>query len=452
MARKRRAFPEYARNLSSTRDRMRQQPIASLEAEKGVLGSALHRPQIATEWADVFDPEYFTLPAHKTIAGAILAANSKGVATDYITFLQFLKDRGELEKVGGDSGVTAIFTFVPNPAAIEHYAGIIKEKRRLRHAKERCDAISQACVEQQDEPENVFTEAQKALLEIASLAGGKTRAVSMKENVHLAIERAEAVSAGTLPPSLMTGLKPLDDKLGGLHDGEMIVITGGTGDGKTSLAHNIATHVAIHLKKAVQIFSYEMSALTVTNRMIAAVGGINTEHIRRGTLTERDFTNFQMAATQLAGAPIFIDDDANTTLTQLQAKARKLKATNNTALIIVDLIGKIPASGKASNSRQRDIAENSDGVQKLAMELGIPIVVLSQVNDDGVVREARDVAHDAKTLLKIVRDSNEPIEEEPLIAPRKIIIAKNNTGAIGIVNVMFNKPFVRFHESAREQT
>lgn len=425
----------------------------NLEAEQGVLGSMLYGGHVIAECAERITADHFFSKPHQTIFLQIIEAWKEGQPTDLITFTEWLGKRKLLESVGGAGMVTGLFTFVPTAANVAYYLEIVIEKYKARQIIATCTELSRRAFEEQDDIEGLYSEAQATLLRFASMAGGKTRAVSMRENVSLAIERAEAVTMGTLPPALMTGLKDLDDKLGGLHDGEMIVVTGDSGGGKTSLSHNICAHVAIQLKKTVQIFSYEMNALTVTNRLIASIGGINTENIRRGKLTEGDYAAFQRAATQLSAANIFIDDDVNTTLTQLQAKARKLKASHDTALIVVDLIGKIPSSGKATNSRQRDVAENSDGIQKLAMELGIPIIVLSQVNEEGKVREARDVVHDAKTLLKIIREDNDPIEEEPLIAPRKIVIAKNNSGAVGTVNALFNKPFVRFegirHDAVR---
>lgn len=423
---------------------MRRVPIASLEAEKGVLGSALIAPHIATEYATAFAPECFTLPAHQTIARAILAANSEGVATDYITFTQFLRDRGELDKVGGLPYLTELFGFVPSPANIGQYASIIHEKRRLRHITARCEDIIRTAHEAQDEPEAVFAEAQSALLEISSMAGGKSRTLTMRENVGRAFARIESLILGTITPGLPTGIAALDRRLGGLHDGEVIAITGDTGGGKTSLAHNIVDHVGVDLGKTVQVFSYELPALQVTNRMIAARGSINTEHIRKATMTPNEAESFTRTHDILARANIFIEDDANTTLPQLQARARKLKASHDTALIVVDYIQKVPGSGKADR-RQREIAENSDGIQKLAMELNIPVIVLAQWNKkDGSVREAADIVFDAKTLLKIVRDEMIDIEDEPVSCYRDIVIAKNNNGAIGKIPATFHKAFVRF--------
>jgi replicative DNA helicase len=418
--------------------------IANVEAEMCLIGSALNQPSIAVEMIEAFTVDNFTTPAHQTLAKAVVAAVKANASTEYMLFTQFLRDRRELDAIGGVPYLTQLYTVTPSRPCVGEYIKELETKRRLRYAETRGAEIAKLARFNQDEPEMVFATAQTALLEIARMAGGKTRTVTMRENAMKAFERMEAIMLGQQTPGLPTGIAGLDRKLGGLANGEVIAITGDTGGGKTSLAHNIIDHVAVDLGKTVQLFSYELPAMTVTNRLMAARGSIDTENIRKATMTPKETTAYQLAYETMVKASIFIEDDANTTLVQLQARARKLKATNDTALIVVDYIQKVPGNGNADR-RQREIAENSDGIQKLAMELDIPIIVLAQWNKkDGSVREAADIVFDAKTLLKIVRDDSKDIEDEGATAFRDIVIAKNNNGSIGKVPATFYKAFVRF--------
>lgn len=416
----------------------------SIEAEQGALCSMLIAPHIIAEVTDKINEDYFVSPPHRTIFLVMVEMWRSGANIDLITFTQALRDRQLMALIGGEGTVEKIHSFVLSPANIANYLEILTDKFKARQIIAACSDLSRRAFEEQHDMEAIYSQAQATLLRIAGMAGGRSRALTMRENVTRAFDRLEAIMLGQLSPGLTTGIQGLDKRLGGLHRGEVTAITGDTGGGKTSLAHNILEHVAVDLGKTVQLFSYELPALTVTNRLICAHGKINSEHVRQARMTDAETRAFTAAHDALAAANIFIEDDANTTLPQLQSRARKLKATHDTALIIVDYIQKVPGTGKADR-RQVEIAQNSDGIQKLAMELDIPIIVLAQWNKkDGSIREASDIVFDAKTLLKIVRDDSKDIEDEPVDAFRDIVIAKNNNGAIGKVSATFHKHYFRF--------
>lgn len=430
---------------------MNRTPPHSVEAEQGCLGSMLIDRNAIGEALERINEEYFYTPAHKTIYNALVELWRSGAQSDFITFTQVLRDRNILDVIGGASFITSLYTFVPTAANIVYYLDILQDKYILRGIIEVLTEGTRRAYEEQDDVNGLLDDTERKVLSIRP-GIGKNRTVSMSENLNRAVDRADAVMSGTAMAGLPTGIASLDSKLGGLHSGETIVITAETGGGKSACAHNIAEYVGLVLKKTVMIFSYELPALTVTNRIIACRAGINTEHIRKGKMTGLEMSMFMGAVEELREARITIDDNASTNLLQLQSKARRQFADKDGLnLVIVDYAQKIPASGKKDRSRQQEIAENSDGLQKLAMELNIPIVVLAQRNLDGTMREARDVAMDAKTVLKIVRENDdEAIEDEPNMAPRKIVIAKNNNGSLGVVKVMFNKPFVRFERMPEE--
>lgn len=416
----------------------------SVENEQGVLGSMIIDPSAIAEVAESLTDAHFYVPAHQTIANELISEWKQGRVHDLLTFTAHLRNRKLIEAVGGAAFVTSLYTFVPTAANLANYIEIVRDKYKLREIITACTEIVHRAYEEQDDVEGVCSRAQTVLLEIAGWAGGKSRCVSMRENVQRAFERVESIMLGTVTPGLPTGLPGLDKFLGGMAPGEVIAVTGDTGGGKSALVHQIADHVGVELGQTVQLFSYELPALTVTNRMIANRGRINSEHIRHATMTATEMTAFTSAHDALAKANIFIEDDPRLTMAQVEARARKLKASHNTALIAVDLITKVKVETQGER-RQRDIAQISDSIQALAMELNIPVIVLAQWNKrDGSIREAADIVFDAKTLLKIVRDDTKDVEDEGPEPFRDIVVAKNNNGAVGKVSAKFHKRFLRF--------
>lgn len=419
----------------------------SEDAEKALVSCVLISPN------EVFDeavtigirPSVFHVPAIVVIWEVLSKMVEEKYAIDFITLTKRLKAIKKLDDVGGPFFVTNLFTFTPSASNWKYYADIILEKWELRECIKFGNEIVARCYDDIDDLPQIRQFAQSTLLEISKGTEKKARAKTMFENVIAAQDRIQDIKYGKVKSGLPTGIKALDRKLGGLHDGEVIVLSGTTGGGKTSLAHNIAVNIGVQERKGVLIFSFEMNALWVTNRMIASMARINTELIRNGEIDNEDAYKFSTEGQILASAPIFIEDDPDMSLDVVRTRSRRRKSTDDIQLILIDYLQKIPyTGGKKNSSRQRDVAEISDGIQKMAMELNVPVVVLSQENDDGEVREARDIAFDAKTVLKIRRDEYDGIEKEGLIAKREIVIRKNNNGPIGIVPVTFEKQFVKF--------
>ncbi|MEP6602235.1 MAG: replicative DNA helicase [Nitrospirota bacterium] len=418
----------------------------SVEAEQGVLGSMLISPRdVIAEAVGKINENHFYIPAHQTIYAVLVDLWSAGQGIDLITFTQVLRDRRLLDTVGGASLVTALFTFVPTAANVGYYLEIMRDKYILREIISVCTEMARRAYEEYEDAAGISALAQTALLKLTDVSARSSGGAQMSENVMLAMERMQDLLDKKNPSGLTTGLSDLDAKLGGLHPGEVIVIAGDTAGGKTTLAHNIADHVGVDLGKTVQIFSYEMPALMVTNRMLAARARVNTAAFQTGRFSATEFTKIEVASAKLAAAPIFIEDNPDMTIEQLRARARRLKSSKGTELIVVDYVQKVPSDQRRSDSRQREVAANSDALQKMAMELGVSVIVLSQLNEDGRVREARDIAFDAKTVLKIVRNSDSAEEEEEaLTASRLIVIAKNSNGPTGAVRLTFVKQFTKF--------
>lgn len=425
------------------------------DAEQGLIGSILLSPKRVFEMCDdaCVTPDHFHIPAHSTIYKELLGMRGKSTEIDFITLTAVLRNHKTLDTLGGAAFITNLFTCVPTAANASRYIDIIQEKYTLRRIINGCTECVALAFDDTGDVTEVSSRVQATLLDLTSNPQSEERSKSMKENLFSVMDRITNISSGQEQSGLLTGLKDFDHKLGGLHKGEVIVVSGVTGGGKTSLAHNIIDHVSVILGQPSMLFSYEMRSLWVTSRMICARGHINTESMRRGNLDAIESMDFSKAFQEMSEAPIFIEDNADLSVQQMRARARRRKASTGLSLIVVDYIQKVRNEhAKKGNSRQRDVAEVSDEVQKMAMELNVPVIVLSQLNNNGEVREASDIAFDAKTVLKIKReDESLPIEDEPDFVKRNIVICKNNNGAVGKVPVTFLKPFVKFANYHKEK-
>src|SRR2546423_671703 len=452
----------------STQDIPRTPPH-SVEAEQGVLGSMLLSPrQAIAECVEKINEQYFYVPAHQTIYTVLVDLWNAGQAIDLITFTQVLRDRNLLESVGGAAFVTSLFTFVPTAANIEYYLEIVRDKYILREIISAATESVRRAYEEQNEVNNLLDEVEQRIFAVGE-DRFKGQLLSMKEQVMSTLESIEKLfeNKGAIT-GVSTGFRDLDKLTSGLHSSEMIVIAARPSMGKTALAMNIAEYAAIEAKLPVAIFSLEMSAQQLVQRMLCSRAGVNLAKTRDGFLAEADFPKLTHAASKLAEAKIFVDDSAGLTILELRAKARRLKAQQNVQLIIVDYLQLLRSTSRRSqDNRQLEISEISAGLKGLAKELKIPIIVVAQLNRNpeirtgsskGVprlaeLRESSSIEQDAALVRLLVReeyyaDSDE--ERTELEGKAELIIAKQRNGPIGQVKLTFLKDFTRFEDRAEE--
>ncbi len=444
-------------------------PPHSVEAEQGVLGSMLISPrETIAECVEKINEEYFYVPAHRTIYNVLVDLWNTGQAIDLITFTQVLRDRHLLDSVGGAAFVTSLFTFVPTAANVGYYLEIVRDKYILREIISAATESVRRAYEEQDEVNNLLDEVEQRIFAVGE-DRFKGEMLSMKEQVMSTLESIEKLfeNKGAIT-GVSTGFRDLDKLTSGLHSSEMIVIAARPSMGKTALAMNIAEHAAIEVKLPVAIFSLEMSAQQLVQRMLCSRARVNLAKTRDGFLAEADFPKLTHAASKLAEAKIFIDDSAGLTILELRAKARRLKAQQNVQLIIVDYLQLLRStSRRAQDNRQLEISEISAGLKGLAKELKIPIIVVAQLNRNpeirtgsgkGVprladLRESGSIEQDADLVGLLVReeyyaDSDE--ERTELEGKAELIIAKQRNGPIGQVKLTFLKDFTRFEDRAQE--
>ncbi len=357
-------------------------PPHAEDAEKGLLGSILRQPE---EWLDraieLITETAFYLPAHQTLYAAMVELRNKGTPIDYITLTQSLTDRRELDAIGGARVVSDLYTFTPTAANAEHYLDIVREKSVLRQIIATCTECATMAYDPGEEASVVLDDVERRVLAISE-ARGKSAMPPMKDRVLKAIEDLEKLyeRRGGIT-GLSTGFKELDRMTSGLHAGEMIIIAARPSMGKTALAVNIAEHVAIEGKAPVVVFSLEMSAQSLVQRLLCSRARVSMSKLRDGFLGERDFPALTQAASKLAESNFIIDDTAGLSVLELRARARRYKNIHGIQLIVIDYLQLLKStSRRAQDNRQLEIAEISSGVKALAKELELPIIVLAQLN------------------------------------------------------------------------
>ena len=434
-----------------------------------MLGSMLISPrEIIAECVEKINEDYFYIPAHQIIYSALVELWNAGQGIDLITFTQVLRDRNTLDAVGGAAAITNLFTYVPTAANVTYYLEIVRDKFILRQIISACTESVRRSFEEQDEVNNLLDEVEKKIFAVGE-DRFKGQMPTMREQVMEAIESIEKLYAnrGSIT-GLSTGFSLLDEMTSGLHPAEMIVIAARPSMGKTAFAMNVAEHVAIEGRKPVAIFSLEMSAQQLVQRLLCSRARVNSKKVRDGFLAERDFSTLTSAASKLADAQMFIDDTAGLNILELRAKARRLKSQHDIQLIVVDYLQLLRStSRRGQDNRQIEISEISAGLKSLAKELSIPVIVLAQLNRNpenrtgdskgrprlSDLRESGSIEQDADFVGLLVReeyyaDTDEERQESE--GKADLIIAKQRNGPTGEVPLTFIKEYTRFEDRARE--
>ena len=461
------------------RGRRRKPPIAGAgkldrlpphapEAEQGVLGCVLLSPnECMGECIGRFKEgaEVFYDLRHQTIYGALAEMYDKREAIDVITLQQRLKDKQLLEEVGGIAYLASLPDSVPSAANLGYYLDIVKEKHLLRRMIHTCTDVVGRVYDYEGEVDALMDEVERDILRISE-ARVQGKSSTIKDLVKKAINTIEDFHQrqGMLT-GVGTGFSDLDKMTSGLHGGEMIVIAARPSMGKTSLAMNIAENVALDQHLPVGVFSLEMTADSLVLRMLCSRSRVNLRSVRDGFLAERDFPKLTGAAGKLANAPLFIDDSAGLSILQLRAKARRMAQQYGIKLFVVDYLQLLHSTARRAENRQQEIADISSGIKALAKELGVPIIVLSQLNRElekrgpgeqprlSDLRESGSIEQDADLVGLLYKDVKKKDDDEPDFeqetVPVKLFIAKQRNGPTGEIGLTFLKSYTRFESAAK---
>lgn len=376
----------------------------AIDVEKCLLGCMMLSTAVIGNCVEVLDEEALHHPAHRIIWGRLLAMWKAGKAIDLITVTDALESAGELQEVGGPAEVTAIFNSSPTASNWKEYARILRAKWMARQAIKVADGIRAAAFNPAEEA-GIAQLAQDGLVKIAGFTESRAETKHIRDVVLRRLDYYENVSKrkGRLE-GISTGIRPLDIATRGLRPGNMIVIAAETKGGKTALAMNIAMNAAFD-GYAVGIFSLEMNEGELADRMIAARAGVNMSQLGDEGFAKRDLDRAVRTASEISLTQIFIRDESVLNPLQFRAGARKLVAQHKCRLIIVDYL-QLMQPTNSRDQREQQVAECSRTIKTTASELGIPIIVLSQLNENGRSRESRAIEQDCNIFAVIEQDDD----------------------------------------------
>lgn len=442
----------------------------SPDAERGVLSSFLLSPrEVGGMCAEKrVTQEYFFIPSHSEIFQILMDLWDANKEIDFITLTQHLRNKGRLDQCGGAAFVTELFTFLPTAANAAYYLEILLEKYILRSVISICTEYAARCYDEQDDVPALLDGCEQGIFAISNF-GTMSAIKGAKQGVVEAIGHIEELyeRKGTIG-GIATGFADFDKMTDGLHGAEMIVIAARPSQGKTALAMNMAEHMAIEGKRAILVFSLEMSYQQLMQRLLCSRARVDLNRVRDGFLAERDFPALQNAASKIAESKLFIDDSSSLSIQEIRAKARRLKMQYGIEAIFVDYLQLITGSSKRSKeNRQEEVAEISKGLKGMAKELGIPVIVVAmlgrQFETRGAnarprlsdLRESGQIEADADLVAFMVRpETNSDLNDEErhdLEGQAECIIAKQRHGPVGTVYLTFLKEFTRFETRARER-
>ena len=458
------------KSQAATGPKLDRLPPHSIECEKGVLGCIMLSPNdcmgVSIEKFKGTTEVFYDL-RHQTIFDMLAEMYDKREAIDVITLQQKLKDKQLLEQVGGIAYLQTLPDAVPSAANLSYYLDFVQEKFLLRKMIHTCTDVVGRVYEFEGEVDMLMDEVERDILQISQArVQGETKTI--KDLVKSAITQIEDFHTrqGMLT-GVATGFTDLDRMTSGLHPGEMVVIAARPSMGKTSLAMNIAEHVAIDQKLPVGVFSLEMTSESLVLRMLCSRSRVNLRNIRDGFLAERDFPKLTGAAGKLAAAPLFIDDSPGLSILQMRAKARRMAQQHGIKLFVIDYLQLLHSTARRAENRQQEIADISSGIKSLAKELKVPVIVLSQLNREvekdkkrkpqmSDLRESGSIEQDADVIALLYKptsgddeDGGAPTGEDNDAVPVNLLIAKQRNGPTGDVNLTFLKSYTRFESAAK---
>lgn len=463
----------------------------SIEAEQQLLGAILTNNDIYDRVASIITEQHFYDPVHARIYEVAKARIAKNNLATPVTLKAFLEDDEGLKELGGPAYLARLAGAAISAFAARDYAQMIYDMaiRRELIGLGNDIATKATKIDVASEPKEQIVEAEQALYKLSEQGKTDSGFVSFLKAVTEAVNVTnEAYQRGGGMAGISTGLVDLDKQLGGLHPSDLLILAGRPSMGKTSLATNIAFNVAKAYKKGLKrdgtegavdggvvgFFSLEMSAEQLAGRILAEASEISSHKIRQGDMTESEFRRFVDAAKDLEACPLFIDDTPALPISQLAARARRLKRTHGLDLLVIDYLQL--CRGTAEN-RVNEIAEISMGMKAIAKELNIPVVALSQLSrqvesrDDkrpmlSDLRESGSIEQDADVVMFVFREEYYKEREKPgdedldkmedwkaamerLHAKAEVIVGKQRHGPIGTVHLSFEAQFTRFGNLAK---
>ena len=432
-------------------------PPHDLVAEQSVLGAVFIAPDTIISLADELAPDDFYKPANKIVFKTMLSLLEKGEPIDATTMVSALTNQGQIKEIGGLNYVVELVNSTPTSKNVEHYAKLVREKATLR--KVIADLSDSLSIAYQGDVSisDLIAKTEKSMLDISNQnTGTGFRNVADILDTHMQIVETRSQTDGFVT-GLSTGFVGLDKITTGLHEGNLIILAARPAMGKTALALNIAKHVAVQEHKPTVIFSLEMGAEELIERIVASEGMVPGYHLKTGNLSTDEWKRIVQAQSNLYDTPIFVNDTAGIRISEIRSKARKLsQEMGSLGIIIIDYLQLI--TGSKGENRQQIVSEISRELKILAKDLRVPVIALSQLSRSveqrqdkrpmlSDLRESGSIEQDADIVAFLYRDAyyqKEQADSQEANNVTELIMEKNRHGSLGTVKLYFHKEYTKF--------
>lgn len=445
--------------MSEVKNNIGRIPPHNIHAEKSILGAMiLSNMACATAMQSLIDKDFYLL-AHQKIYEAMFDLHLNSKEVDLVTLSDKLDMLGVLEVVGGYDYLAEISEFVPIVSNIEQYINIVKNDSILRQLIDAAGLISEDCFNDDKETSTVISNAEKAIFDIS-------QSKTSKSFIHVRAAANEVIDIIDFrynhPNSLIglkTGYPQMDKMLLGLKPSELILIASRPSMGKTALGLNIAQQAAFLSDAKVAMFSLEMPYEQLIERMMSSIGELELQKIKTGALTDNDWDKLGTASDEIGNCNIFIDDTSSITIPEIISKCRRLKIEKGVDLVIIDYL-QLLSSSKRNESRLQEISEMTRMLKIMAMDLAVPVILLSQLSrapeqrkdHRPILSDLRDsgtIEQDADVVMFVYRQAyyderNSEIDPSMITNTAEIIVAKNRSGPTGVIELAWDGSIVKF--------
>ena len=475
------------KEINSLQNQLNDKQPSNLEAEQALLGSILVNNDIIDEISNIVNSTIFYDPAHIKIYEVIESLNNKGMIANPITLKNFFEKDNMLNEVGGTEYLVKLTRFSGSSKQAIDYAKIIHEMYLRRELVQISDQLSNDTLNANSEKlnaENIIESTEKSLFDLAERGSFTQSFLKFNQALDQTIEMATlAMQSDQGIVGVPTGLTDLDEKLGGLHKSDLVILAGRPGMGKTALATNIAYHAAQNLmsrqeKSSIAFFSLEMSSVQLSTRILSEQARIRSDDIRRGKVTEDEINRYIETSRNIYNLPLYIDETPAINIATLCNRARRIKRLFGLSLIVVDYIQlmRAPSANNRSDNRVQEVSEITQGLKALAKELKVPVLALSQLSravesrDDkkpqlSDLRESGSIEQDADVVMFVYREAYYLENKQPKLGSIEhaewqskmndvngladIILGKQRHGPTGTVKVEFEGIYTKFKDLSK---
>ena len=471
--------------IKSIQNKVKNKQPCNIEAEQALLGSILVNNDIIDEISNTIKSYIFFDPAHIKIYDVIVNLNNRGMIANPITLKNFFEKDNMLNEVGGTEYLVKLTRFSSSSKQAVDYAKIIHEmylRRQLILISDKLSSETLNASSKEQNAESIIEGTEKSLFDLAERGSFSQSFIQFNKALDQTIQMATlAMQNDQGIVGVPTGLSDLDEKLGGLHKSDLIILAGRPSMGKTALATNIAYNAAQNIlkrqeKSSIAFFSLEMSSEQLSTRILSEQARIRSDDIRRGKVTEEEINRYIETSRNIYNLPLYIDETPAITIATLSNRARRIKRLNGLSLVVVDYIQLMRSSSNKNDGRVQEISEITQGLKALAKELSVPVLALSQLSraveqrDDkqpqlADLRESGSIEQDADVVMFVYREAYYLERKQPKLGSIEhaewqskmndvngladIILGKQRHGPTGTIKVEFEGIYTKFKDLSR---